>query len=137
MFFRLLLAVSCLIFVSADYAKAEAVEEHVEWCVTSDSANSTIEEQARPWPREYCKAIYAGKMFFGLPLDGKQRDWGRRAVGHACSADYNNQAAAIGLIAACQCHRNDATEQVMRERVSVIHRLRKFGNCDDLGLPIY
>jgi len=126
--------------VKAPTSSADAaIEEDVNWCL-GRAANQTIAEQSNAINRGYCQAILAGTVLSGLYehiKNKRQNEWSRDAAPLACDTNPNNQAIAVAAIAACQCHNEGRARRILDNRITVIHALRRYARCDNLGLPIY
>lgn len=116
-----------------------AIEEDVSWCL-GGAANQTIVEQANAINRPYCQAIVVGAALTGVLgeiKDKKQNEWSRAAASLACNPNPQDQAIAVSALAACQCHDEGRAKRMLNNRITVIHALRRYAGCDNLGLPIF
>ena len=107
--------------------------EDVTWCLTGD-ATYRIEQQPM---RDYCPWVLAGSAvgvwyapeYAGYIVGKTQQEWSNEAAHLACLNDPAAQAAAVGLIAACQCHNAGAADWVIANGEQVISMLRQHAGC--------
>lgn len=107
--------------------------EDVTWCLTGN-ANSRIDQQPM---KAYCPWVLAGAAAgvwyapeYASYIFGKtQNQWSNDAASISCSSNPVDQASAIGLIAACQCHNGGAADWVVENGATVIRMLRQHAGC--------
>lgn len=107
--------------------------EDVHWCLTGD-ADSRIDQQPM---RDYCPWVLAGSAagvwyapeYASYIFGRDQRGWSNEAAKLSCSNDPAAMAAAVGLIAACQCHNAGAADWVVDNGAAVIKILRQHAGC--------
>lgn len=127
-----LAALFATLVVAAGSTKAQS-EADVHWCLTGN-ADSKITQQPM---RDYCPWVLAGSavgvwyapQYAGLVMTKTQNGWSNDAAKIACSPDPTSTAAAVGLIAACQCHNKGAADWVVNNPGRVLGVLRKHANC--------
>ena len=107
--------------------------EDVHWCLTGD-ADSRIDQQPM---RDYCPWVLAGSavgvwyapQYAGYIVGRDQRGWSNEAAKLSCLNDPTASAAAVGLIAACQCHNAGAADWVINNGAAVLKILRQHAGC--------
>jgi hypothetical protein len=115
------------------YRSALATEADVTWCLTG---NATYRIDQQPM-RAYCPAVAIGAVvgawyapeYAGYIIGKTQQQWSRDAARLACTSNPAAQAAAVGLIAACQCHNRNAANWVMSNPGKTLSILRAFAHC--------
>jgi len=137
---RLLVALvfGILHFALTNSATAGSVEEDVMWCLEG-SANNTLSEQ--PYDKGYCTwlragsavGVWYGQAWAAVIWTGTQKSWARQAAQMSCSQNGPAIAAAVGLIAACQCHNAEAADRVIDNAGEVIYLLQKYAGCPQEG----
>jgi hypothetical protein len=110
-------------------SSAQSLSDHIEFCINGD-ATYRIDQQPM---RDYCPVLAAGafstalaapqfsSMIFGMI----QRDWSRGAIGLACMGP-TEQAAAVALLAACQCHNRLAADMILQNPGETLRLLRGY-----------
>lgn len=107
----------------------------VDWCLCGDATNRI---QDQPMDQGYCAWVAAGTavgvwyapQYAGVVLSSTQREWSRYAANLAKNVvDSSAQAAAVGLLAACQCHNQAAADWIVNNPAAVLGRLRQFTGC--------
>lgn len=133
---RLLLGalVTSAVVMTGQTAQAQGLGD-VDWCLNGDATNTIFQQ---PMDRGYCAWVAGGSavgvwfapQFASYVMTKIQRDWSRDAAVLACNqADPQSQAAAIGLLAACQCHNQAAADWIVNNPAPVLRRLREFAGC--------
>ncbi|WCM23144.1 hypothetical protein NDK50_34915 [Paraburkholderia bryophila] len=126
--------IMCLAVVAVAFAaSAEAAEADVTWCLTGD-ATYRIDQQPM---RAYCPAVAIGSVvgawyapqYAGIIVGRTQKQWSQTAASLSCAPNPAAQAAAVGLIAACQCHNKGAADWVMSHPAKTLEILRTFAHC--------
>jgi len=111
-----------------------SIEKDVEWCING-SANKRLDQQPM---RGYCPqaltgqlvGMWAGNQYAYLIASRTQKQWSRLAIPLACQQDPQALAAAVGLLALCQCHDAERAERMLQYPNTVLRRLRLFdGGC--------
>lgn len=129
---KLRVVAASLLIVSG--SAISAGPEDVTWCLTGN-ADSRIDQQPM---KDYCPWVLAGAAVgiwyapeYASYIVGKtQNQWSNDAARFlACSGDPSAQAAAIGLIAACQCHNAGAADWVIANGTTVLSMLRQHAGC--------
>lgn len=123
--------VSGLLAVS--FSVLSAGTEDVQWCLTGN-ADSRIDQQPM---RDYCPWVLAGSAAgvwyapeYASYIVGKtQNQWSHDAAQLACQNNPATSAAAVGLIAACQCHNAGAADWVINNASEVLTVLRRHAGC--------
>jgi hypothetical protein len=114
-----------------------ADEKDVTWCLTG---NATYRIDQQPM-RAYCPAVAIGSVvgawyqpeFAGFIIGKTQQQWSRSAAQLSCAPNPAAQAAAVGLIAACQCHNKAAADWVISHPAATLKVLREFAKCSVRG----
>lgn len=120
----------CSLFLNS--AKAQS-EGDVQWCLTGDATYKIFQQPSRG----YCASVAAGgavgiwyaPQFADAILNKTQKEWSQFAAKLSCSPDAISQQAAVGLIAACQCHNVGAADWVISNPGRVLAVLRKHAGC--------
>lgn len=108
-------------------------EVDVQWCLTGDATYTILQQPMR----DYCPWVAAGSavgvwfapQYATYVMTKTQKGWSQDAATLSCSLDAASQSAAIGLIAACQCHNQAAADWVIANPSRVLAVLRKHAGC--------
>lgn len=112
----------------------EAIEKDIEWCING-SANNRLDQQPM---RDYCDealfgeaaGLFVGNQYAALISTRTQKEWSRLAIPLACQKDPQALAAAVGLLALCQCHDASRAERMIKYPNVVLKKLRRYdGGC--------
>lgn len=114
-------------------AAMAAGPEDVHWCLTGDATYTILQQPMR----DYCPDVLAGAavgvwyapQYAGWVATMTQKGWSNQAAGLACNNDPVSLTAAVGLIAACQCHNADAADWVLGHPAEVLAILRAHAGC--------
>lgn len=107
--------------------------EDVHWCLTGDATYTILQQPMR----DYCPDVLAGAavgvwyapQYASWVATMTQKGWSNQAAGLACNTDPVSLAAAVGLIAACQCHNAGAADWVLDHPTEVLAILREHAGC--------
>ena len=122
--------------VTSTSVRAQSLDD-VHWCLHG-AADSRIDQQPM---HGYCPAVAAEAVFEAIKggtaylpyIVGIQRDWAWKAAELSCSPDPSQQAIAVALIAACQCHNVAAANWVVGNPGPVLTKLRQEKGCKPPG----